>query len=91
MLTWIEALGFCAAGEAGDWIDEGRRIGPGGGMPLNTNGGQLAEGRLHGLSSVAEAVVQLRGDGGARQVADAEAAVVTVSWGPQCAGMVLAR
>ncbi|MDB5986500.1 MAG: thiolase family protein [Nevskia sp.] len=89
VLTWIEALGFCGLGEAGDWIEQGRRIGPGGSLPLNTNGGQLAEGRLHGLAAVAESVMQLRGDGGSRQVRDAETAVVTVSWGPQCAGMVL--
>jgi acetyl-CoA acetyltransferase len=91
VLTWIEALGFCGVGEAGEWIDEGRRINPGGQMPLNTNGGQLAEGRLHGLSAVAETVSQLRGTCGPRQVLDAETAVVTVSWGPQCAGMVVAR
>ena len=91
VLTWIEALGFCGVGEAGEWIDRGRRINPGGALPLNTNGGQLAEGRLHGLSSVAETVSQLRGTCGPRQVPNAETAIVTVSWGPQCAGMVVAR
>ena len=90
-LTWIEALGFCDLGEAGDWLGQGERIGPGGSVPLNTNGGQLAEGRLHGLSSVAEAVLQLRGDAGQRQVPAAVSAAVTVSWGSQCAGMILLR
>ena len=91
VLTWIEALGFCGLGEGGDWLEQGRRIGPGGALPLNTNGGQLAEGRLHGLSSVGEAMLQLRGTAGARQVPDPATAVVTVSWGPQCAGMILLR
>lgn len=91
VLTWIEALGFCGLGEAGQWIDQGRTIGPGGSMPLNTNGGQLAEGRLHGLASVAESVMQLRGSAGPRQIEGAATSVVTVSWGPQCAGMVLTR
>jgi acetyl-CoA acetyltransferase len=88
-LAWLEALGFCGFGEAGDWLEDGRMIGPGGGLPLNTTGGQLAEGRLHGLSGLAEAVCQLRGDAGARQVPHARHAVVAVSAGPQCGGMIL--
>jgi acetyl-CoA acetyltransferase len=90
-LAWLEALGFCGFGEAGDWLDDGRMIGPGGGLPLNTTGGQLAEGRLHGLSGLAEAVCQLRGDAGPRQVPHARHAVVAVSAGPQCGGMILCR
>jgi len=90
-LTWLEALGFCGFGESGDWLDEGRMIGPGGSLPLNTTGGQLAEGRLHGLSGLAEAVCQLRGDAGARQVPHARHAVVAVSAGPQCGGMILRK
>jgi acetyl-CoA acetyltransferase len=90
-LTWLEALGFCKPGEAGDWMDGGRRIGPGGQLALNTTGGQLAEGRLHGLSFVAEATHQLRGQAGNRQVPDAKAAVVCTSFGPGVAGLVLLR
>ena len=60
-LHWIEALGFCGIGEFGDWIGDGTRIDPGGDMPLNTAGGQLAEGRLHGVSFLNEAVLQLQG------------------------------
>jgi acetyl-CoA acetyltransferase len=88
-LTWIEALGFCKFGEAGAWLDEGRMIGPGGRLPLNTTGGQLAEGRLHGLSFLAEAVLQLRGGAGPRQAGTPRSAVVAVSSGPQCGGMIL--
>ena len=40
-ISWIEALGLCGIGEFGDWVDGGKRIGPGGSLPLNTNGGQL--------------------------------------------------
>ncbi len=90
-LTWLEALGFCGFGEAGAWLDQGRMIGPGGRLPLNTTGGQLAEGRLHGLSFLAEAALQLRGDAGSRQVKDARHGVVAVSNGPQCGGMILHR
>jgi len=50
------AIGLCGIGEFGDWVDGGKRIGPGGALPLNTNGGQLAAGRLHGLAFLTEAV-----------------------------------
>ncbi|WP_413790954.1 MULTISPECIES: thiolase family protein [unclassified Pseudomonas] len=88
-LTWLEALGFCPLGEAGRWLDNGRTIGPGGSLPMNTNGGQLAEGRLHGVSFLAEAVQQLRGLNGSRQVHGAKNAVVATSTGPQCGAMIL--
>lgn len=88
-ISWIEALGFCGIGEAGDFLDGGRRIAPGGELPLNTHGGQLAAGRLHGLAHLVEAVQQLRGECGARQVPDARVAVVTNGQGPQCGALVL--
>jgi len=90
-ISWVEALGFCGIGEFGDWVDDGRRIGPGGPLPLNTHGGQLSEGRLHGLGFLTEAVLQLRGGEGARQVEGAEVAVVANAHGPQCGAMVLTR
>lgn len=90
-LTWLEALGFCPLGEAGRWLDGGRTIGPGGKLPLNTNGGQLAEGRLHGVSFLAEAVQQLRGLCADRQVIGAQTAVVATSTGPQCGAMIITR
>ena len=88
-ISWIEALGFCGIGEAGDFLEKGRRIGPGGELPLNTHGGQLTEGRLHGLAHLLEAVSQLRGECGERQVPDAQVAVVTNGQGPQCGALVL--
>ncbi|MFD1813542.1 thiolase family protein [Rhodococcus gannanensis] len=90
-ISWTEALGFCGPGEFGDWVDKGDTIGPGGALPLNTTGGQLAEGRLHGLSFLAEAVLQLRGQAGVRQVPGARVSVVANGFGPQCASMVLTR
>lgn len=88
-LSWLEALGFCGIGEASGFIDGGKTIGPGGTLPLNTHGGQLAAGRLHGLGLLAEAVQQLRGECGERQVPDAKVAVVSNGHGPQCGAMVL--
>jgi acetyl-CoA acetyltransferase len=88
-LHWIEALGFCGRGEFGDWVGDGSRIAPGGDFPLNTAGGQLAEGRLHGISFLNEAVLQLRGDCGDRQVAGAKTAIVASGLFPQCSAMVL--
>jgi acetyl-CoA acetyltransferase len=90
-ISWVEALGFCEIGGFGDWVDAGKRIGPGGDLPLNTNGGQLAAGRLHGLSFLNEAVQQLRGECEDRQVLDARVAVVANAHGPQCGAMVLTR
>lgn len=75
-LSWVEALGICGQGEFGDWVDNGRTIGPGGAMPLNTSGGMLAEGRVQGIGLVAEATMQLRGGCGLRQVPGAHVAAV---------------
>ena len=67
-LSWLEALGFCGEGEAKDFLDGGKNIALDGVLPLNTHGGQLSSGRLHGFGFVHEAVTQLRGDAGERQV-----------------------
>ena len=75
-VSWVEALGFCGYGEFPDWVDNGKTIGPGGPVPLNTHGGMLTEGRLHGLPFVNEAVLQLRGECGVRQIPDAHTAVI---------------
>ncbi|MFB4309738.1 OB-fold domain-containing protein [Actinomadura sp. GTD37] len=76
-LSWIEALGFCGIGEAGDFLDGGKNIARDGVLPLNTHGGQLSHGRTHGMGLVHEAVVQLRGEGGPRQVPGARVAAVS--------------
>jgi acetyl-CoA acetyltransferase/uncharacterized OB-fold protein len=76
-LSWLEGLGFCEIGEAKDFLDGGKNIALDGILPLNPHGGQLSHGRTHGMGLMHEAIVQLRGDGGARQVKDCEVAVVT--------------
>ena len=80
-LSWIEALGFCEIGEGGDFLADPERISLTGDLPVNTFGGQLSAGRTHGYGFIHEAVVQLRGDAGERQVPGAEVAVVSTGGG----------
>jgi acetyl-CoA acetyltransferase len=89
-LSWIEGLGFCGIGEAKDFLDGGKNIARDGPLPLNTHGGQLSHGRTHGMGLVHEAVVQLRGEGGPRQVPGARVAVVS-SGGLTPSGVLLLR
>ena len=67
-LAWLEALGFAAKGEGGPFVEGGANIAPDGVLPLNTHGGQLSSGRLHGYGFLHEACTQLWGEGGERQV-----------------------
>ena len=48
-MAWLEALGLCGHGESGPFIEGGKRIALDGELPLNTHGGQLSAGRLHGI------------------------------------------
>lgn len=89
-LSWIEALGFCGIGEAKDFLDGGHNIARDGVLPLNTHGGQLSHGRTHGMGLVHEAVTQLRGEGGERQVHGARVGVVS-SGGLTPSGAILLR
>ncbi|AEF37493.1 thiolase C-terminal domain-containing protein [Mycolicibacter sinensis] len=89
-LSWIEALGFCGIGEAKSFLDGGANIARDGVLPLNTHGGQLSHGRTHGMGLIHEAVTQLRGEAGARQVSGARVAV-TSSGGLTPSGVMLLR
>ena len=73
ILAWIalERFGFCKPGEAASFTQNGR-IEIGGELPINTNGGLLSEAHIMGWNHQVEIVRQLRGQGGARQVRDAE-------------------
>jgi acetyl-CoA acetyltransferase len=75
-ILFIEDLGFCPKGEGGRFV-EGGRIAPGGALPVNTNGGGLSycHPGMYGLFLLIEAVRQLRGECGARQVEDCEVAL----------------
>ena len=83
-LLHLEDLGFCAKGEGGPFVMDGK-TGPGGSLPMNTNGGGLSYTHpgMYGMFLLVEAVRQLRGEAGRRQVPDAEIAVAHGS------GMVL--
>ncbi len=75
-LCLLEEYGFCESGQAGKFV-RGGGIAPGGELPVNTGGGQLSGFYLQGMTPLAEAIIQLRGDGGDRQVAGAQTALVT--------------
>lgn len=78
VIVELEDLGFCAKGEGGAFV-EGGRIGLGGALPVATHGGLLSAGHPGiggGFFHVIEAVRQLRGEAGQRQVKDAEVALV---------------
>ena len=91
-VAWLESLGFCDVGEGGRFIEGGKRIALDGELPLNTFGGQLGAGRLHGFGFAHEAVVQLRGVGGARQIpGDPRVAVCASGGGPLATALLLAR
>ena len=73
---WLESAGFCKEGEAFQFAQDGR-IELGGQLPVNTHGGALSEGRLHGMGHVIEGVRQVSGRAGPRQVKDCHVAYVT--------------
>ena len=91
-MNWLEALGLCPLGESGPFIEGGKRIARDGELPVNTHGGQLSAGRLHGYGFLHEACVQLWGEGGARQVGTLlEVAAVAAGGGNTCGCFLLTK
>lgn len=80
VLVCLEDYGFCAKGEGGPFVADGK-LAPGGSLPVNTGGGQLSSFYMWGMTPVSEAVIQVRGEGGARQVAGAKTALVSGNGG----------
>ena len=75
VILQLEAFGFCARGEGGPFAASGALL-RGGALPINTAGGHLSEGYVHGMNGIVEAVRQLRGEGD-MQIADAELCLCT--------------
>jgi acetyl-CoA acetyltransferase len=81
-LLLLEDLGFCAKGEGGSFVEDGR-LGPGGALPVNTDGGGLSalHSGMRGLFLIVEAVKQLRGEAGEAQIPGAKLSVACGSGG----------
>jgi len=84
----LEELGFCGRGEGVDFCNGGNRIRSEGELPLNTSGGSLGEGHLHGMNHLIEAVRQIRGTSTA-QVEDARLVLVASGAGGPASGLIL--
>ena len=88
-VMWIEAFGFCGVGEAKDFLKGDMMQLGGSGIPMNTHGGMLSEGRVHGMGYIAEATDQLMGLCGERQVSNAKRALIGQGGSVQNAAMLL--
>ena len=87
VLPQLEEFGFCKPGEAKDFIADGN-IELGGRLPINTHGGQLGEGYLHGMNGIAEGVRQVRGTS-YNQVDEVEHVLVTGGTGVPTSALLL--
>jgi acetyl-CoA acetyltransferase len=89
VLPQLEEFGFCAKGEAKDFIADGA-IELGGRLPINTNGGQLGEAYIHGMNGIAEGVRQIRGTS-VNQVPDVVNTLVTAGTAVPTSGLILSQ
>jgi acetyl-CoA acetyltransferase len=80
VLVTLEDYGFCKKGEGGPFVENGT-IGPRGSMPVNTGGGELSAYYMWGMTPISEGVIQIRGDGGKRQVAKHDIGLVSGNGG----------
>ena len=88
-MAWMEAFGFCGKGESGAFVEGGHRIALDGELPINTNGGQLSSGRMHGWGYLPEVCRQLWGEGGDCQVPGDPRVGIVGSGGGIYAGAIL--
>jgi acetyl-CoA acetyltransferase len=88
---WLEAFGFCGRGESGAFIEGGTRIAVDGELPINTGGGQLSGGRLHGYGLLYQACLQLWGTADRQVSGDPRVAVVGVGGGPLGGSVLLTK
>jgi len=87
-LCWLEDAGFCQKGEGGPFAASGA-LDLGGALPTNTHGGNLSEGRSHGMGHILEVVQQLRGECGERQVENAHVGFAGNGGGPIAGALLL--
>ncbi|MEZ4493034.1 MAG: thiolase family protein [Dehalococcoidia bacterium] len=80
VLVTLEDYGFCQKGEGGPFVEDGK-LGPGGALPTNTGGGELSAYYMWGMTPLSEAIIQVRGDGGDRQVPDNSVVLCTGNGG----------
>ncbi|WP_432841681.1 thiolase family protein [Dactylosporangium sp. CA-092794] len=87
---WLERLGWCDEDSGWKFVADGHTR-PGGDLPVNTFGGALGEGRLHGMGHLREGIAQVMGAAGRRQVADVEHCLVQIGPFDRSALAVLSR
>jgi acetyl-CoA acetyltransferase len=80
VLVTLEDYGFCAKGEGGGFVSDGK-LAPGGSLPTNTGGGQLSSYYMWGFTPMSEAVIQMRGQAGQRQVPKNDLCLVSTQGG----------
>ena len=88
VLLQIEGYGFCGIGEGGPLVETPGMLGPGGKLRCNTGGGLLSSHHLGNITTASEAVIQVRGEGGDRQVPDVKIAIASGHGGEILSGQM---
>jgi acetyl-CoA acetyltransferase len=88
VLLQLEGYGYCGIGEGGPFVETRGMIGPDGKIKFNTGGGLLSSHHLGNITTVSEAVIQVRGEGGDRQVPDVEVAIASGHGGEILSGQM---